>query len=835
MGLLVWEKNCGTTHEGRNRRAGTCSIWGGTTALVFLLGGPAVAQHPETGPELPVEQQAGEVRRFDIPAQPLSSALTSFGRQAGLQVSAAAGTVLGRDAPAVSGTMTPENALRLLLAGTGIDYRIRNGTVTLGRNSSSSETADEEGTLVLDTITVQDQAESAWGPVTGYVATRTATGSKTDTPIIEVPQSVSVVTRDRIRDQGVSTTPEALRYTPGVLAQPWGFDPRYDQFKLRGFEITSIGAFRDGMRMPTAGLMSWSYDPYGVERLEVLRGPSSVLYGAGSPGGIVNMVTKRPPLTPLHEVEVSGGSYARKQISADFGGPIDAEGIWSYRFTGLLRDSDTQVDFVRDDRRFVAPALTWRPSADTSLTVFGSYQHDLSSSYGTLPALGTRFATPYGRIARNFFIGEPNFDRVERKAYSLGYAFEHRFNDNWTVRQNLRWGYLEADHDVLYGAGLRSDLRTLDRAVFTVDGKLRSFTVDNQVEGKFDTGPLTHTLLFGLDYQHIQARWTNRYSDSTYDPDVPTIDVYAPRYGYAVPIPPVIQNNENTLSQAGFYIQDQVRFGGLIVTAGARHDWATNKLKDYLARSIDTQDMKELTWRVGVGYEFASGLVPYAAYATSFLPVLGTERFVGSDRSGGAFKPTTGEQIEVGLKYQPAGTNSLLTLSLFDLKQQNVLTPDPVDPLYSIQTGEIHTRGIEVEAQASLAKGLDAVATYTYTHAEISKDTDHDIVGNAPAVAPRHMASFWLNYTLQEGTFQGLGFGGGVRWVGSSYADTANSFKNQPFTIADAAVHYERDNWRIAVNAKNLFDKTYVICNGNDLSCIYGPGRSVVASLTYRW
>ncbi|CUA87629.1 TonB-dependent siderophore receptor [Chelatococcus sambhunathii] len=805
------------------------AAWLTATAMALIIAGPAMAQTIQSTGQASNARQAGSARAFDIPAQPLSRALAAFGRQAGLQVSAAADAVADFDSPAVRGTMSAEAALRRLLANTGASFRIAGGTVTVSRGAAGAAAPAADGSILLDTINIEGTAETAYGPVDGYVATRTGTGAKTDTPVIEVPQSISVITRDRIEAQKAQTLPEALRYTPGVLAQPWGLDPRFDQFKVRGFEITSVGVYRDGMRMPTVGMMSWAYDPYGVERIDVLRGPSSVLYGAASPGGIVNLVTKRPPASPFHEVEISGGSDANKQINADLGGPIDKDGIWSYRITGLLRDSETQVDYTRNDRHFIAPALTWRPSADTSLTLFGSYQHDEASAYGTLPALGTRFANPNGRIARSFFIGDPNFDRVDRTAYSLGYAFEHRFNGAWTVRQNLRWGHLEADQKVLYGAGLRADLRTLDRAAFTVDGKLRSFTVDNQVEGKFETGPLQHTLLFGLDYLNLSARSLQGYSDSTYDPGVPPIDLFQPIYGQAVALPPIYQNNEQTLSQLGLYAQDQIKSGGFILTAGLRQDWATSKLKNYIANSSRTQDDNELTWRVGLGYEFDFGLVPYAAYATSFEPVVGT------DRLGAAYKPTTGEQFEVGLKYQPPGMRSMVTLALFDLKQQNVLTTDPLNPFFSVQTGEIHTRGLEVEALASLMDGLDLVASYTYTDAEISKDTDAALVGNTPAVTPRHMASLWLDYTLQEGVLKGLGLGGGVRYVGASYADNANTFQNQAFTLVDAAVHYERDNWRFAVNAKNLFDKTYVICNGGDLSCVYGPGRSVVASLRYRW
>ncbi|MDJ1156680.1 TonB-dependent siderophore receptor [Chelatococcus sp. SYSU_G07232] len=772
---------------------------------------------------------AGTTVDFDIPAQPLARALAAFGRQSGLQVSAPADAVAGLRAAAVRGALRPDEALRRLLAGTGASYRQAGGTVTITRGPTVDAAPAADRAILLDTVTVDARAENAWGPVDGYVASRTATGSKTDTPIIEVPQSISVVTRDRVEAQKAQTVPEALRYTSGVLTQPWGLDPRFDQFKVRGFEITSIGVYRDGMRMPTVGMMSWAYDPYGVERIEVLRGPSSVLYGAASPGGLVNLVTKRPPSERMGEVEISGGSYSNKQISADLGGPIDKDGIWSYRFTGLLRDSDTQVDYVRNDRSFAAPALTWRPSADTSLTLFASYQKDRTSSYGTLPALGTRFANPNGKIARSLFIGDPNFDRVDRTAYSIGYAFEHRFDDVWTVRQNLRYGYLEADQAVLYGASLRPDLRTMDRASFTVDGKLRSFNVDNQVQASFDTGPLRHTMLFGLDYQRMSARSIQGYSDSTFDPGVPTLDLFSPVYGRSVALPPIYQNDEQNLSQLGLYAQDQLKFDKWILTAGLRQDWVENKLKNYIGRSVRTQDDRKLTYRIGLGYEFDMGLVPYAAYSTSFEPVAGT------DRLGAAFKPTTGEQVEVGLKYQPAGMRSLVTLALFDLKQKNTLTADPLSPFNSIQTGETRARGVEVEGVASLMDGLDLIATYTYTDAEISKDTNTAIVGNVPAVTPRHMASGWLDYTLQSGPLKGLGFGGGVRYVGASYADNANSFRNEAFTLVDAAIHYEWQNWRLAVNAKNLFDKAYVICNGGDLNCIYGPGRSLIASLRYRW
>ena len=686
------------------------------------------------------------------------------------------------------------------------------------------------GAVMLSPVTVEGQGarETGVGPVQGYVATRSTTGAKTDTPIDEIPQSISVISADRIRAQQAQSLPEALRYTTGVLAQPWGVDQRYDQFSLRGFEVTSTGLYLDGMRLENVGMSGWQYDPYGLERIEVLRGPASVLYGQSPPGGLVNMVVKRPPSEPLHEVEAQYGSFDRKQLSFDLGGPVDEAGVWSYRLTALGRDSDMEIKHARDDRIFVAPALTWRPTSDTTLTLHASYQRDWNSSYGTLPALGTRYANPNGKISREFFIGDPNFDKLEQTQYTLGYFFEHRFDETWTVRQNLRYGHVDTEQRVLYGAGQRADQRTMDRAAFTVDNQLDSITVDNQVQAKLSTGPLNHTLLVGLDYRRVSHDAMQGYSDSTYA-NVPTIDLFNPVYGLSVETPPIYNDSRQTTSQLGLYAQDQIKLDGWILTLGVRQDWTHSENKNQLTGTKTKQDDQAFTYRAGLGYQFDFGLTPYASYTKSFEPVTGT------DASGKAFDPSTGEQFEIGAKYQPPGMNSFLTVALYHLTQENRLTWAATNPPSQRQTGEITARGLELEGVASLADGLNLIASYTFNDAEITSDGNPAIVGNRPKVTPRHMASAWLDYSFPDGPLAGFGLGGGVRYVGETYADDINSFKNSSFTLADAAVHYDFSNVRLALNASNLFDRDYVICNGDAASCIYGPGRTVIASVRYRW
>ncbi len=771
--------------------------------------------------------QAAQARAFDIPAQPLGSALTAFGQQSGLQVTFDAAIASGLRSAPVAGSLAPEEALRRLLSGTGVTYSFIDArTVTFARAPSGGA-----GTTTLGPVTVEADrvSETAWGPIPGYVATRSATGTKTDTPLIETPAQISVVGRDEMDAIGAQSLQQSLRYAAGITPETRSTLGGYDMLYGRGFFLDK---YLDGMKLANNnGFASPQTELYGLERVEFIHGPASVLYGQASPGGLVNQISKRPTATSFGEVSLMGGSYSRFQGAFDIGGPLDREGKFLYRLTGLARQSDTQVDYAREKRLFIAPSLTWRPTADTSLTILTHYKDDPDLGlYNFVPAQGSVLGNPNGKIPTSFYAGDPGFNDLSRKQYSLGYAFEHRFNDTWTVRQNLRYLHTDGTFKQVLPLSLAANGRTLNRYVQVDYETVGTFTVDNQVQAKFETGPLRHTVLAGLDYQNVADK--DRIGQAV----GPSIDIFNPVYNQNIVAPGINTTNMyQTLNQTGVYLQDQMKIDRFSFLVAGRNDWVDNKTRNRLNNTATTLSDSAFTGRVGAVYQFDFGLAPYVAYTTSFQPTSGTAF------GGGAFKPTTGKQVEGGVKYQPAGINSFVTLSAFNMTQQDVLTPDPAHTGFSVQTGEIRSRGIEIEGQASPMDGLNLTASYSYLDSEVTRSNSTNL-GKTPLYTPSNMASAWADYTIQGGPARGLGFGAGARYVGATWGNSTNTLRIPGFTLFDATIHYDLGGLntalqgaKVAINASNLFDKTYVSECTNTVNCLYGYRRTIYATLSYRW
>lgn len=691
----------------------------------------------------------------------------------------------------------------------------------------------------LPEVTVRaSQAETATGPVGGYVARRSASATKTDTPISETPQSISVISREQMDDRGVQTVSEAFAYSAGVIGDNV-VESRYDRPVIRGFPARQ---YQDGLYINyyASGYLMPRVDPYGLERVELLRGPSSVLYGANAPGGLVNLVSKRPTAEPLREINLQYGSHDRKQASFDLSGAVDDNGTVLYRLTGLFRDSDTQTDFAKDDRIFIAPALTFRPSADTTFTLLTHYQRDRQgTAINFLPREGTIIPTVDGRrISSSFFTGEPAFNNFDREEYAVGYAFEHRFNDTLRVRQNLRYTHSDLVYTGVYAGGWASAAQQqLRRGSLDASGQLDTFTVDTQAQLDFTTGPVAHKVLAGIDYQH--GDFDDRQGFGTVGtPPLGLIDPFNPVYGSSINPITSYTDARQTQRQLGIYLQDQMKIAErLIFVAGGRKDWAsanTTSTRIVTATNARTEtrtpiDQDDFTYRLGLLYQAPLGLTPYVSYSTSFQPQAGT------DAQGAPFKPTTGKQTEVGIKFQPPGVNSAITASVYDLRQQNVLTRDPVNTTFQIQTGEVRSRGFELEGTLDLSNGWKAISSYTLMDMEVTQSNGPDL-HKAPTNRPRHTAGLWVDYTVRGGTFKGVGVGAGARYIGSSWGDSANTFKVPSVWLADAALHYTLDaHWRFALTATNLFDKEYIGQCGSATTCYYGYRRNVLGTVTYRW
>lgn len=728
------------------------------------------------------------------------------------------GEVVTRTETAADGTFSLEAA-----PGTWTVWIERSGFVPTAREIEVRPDRPLELEVTLEAGSF-DEAMTVTAPA--YVATRSTVGTKTDTPLLETPQAVSVITAAQLDERDVTTLGQALRYTPGAQGEPFGFEPRFTLLKLRGFSAFTTGFYRDGLQLRNPGFaVGYDIEPYSAEEIAVLRGPASVLYGAASPGGLLNVVTKRPRLQPIREVEVELGRFDRFEGKFDVSGRIDDDGVTSYRLTGLARESDTQVDFVPTDRLFFAPGFTWRPSRDTELTILAHYQDDETLSSQALPGAGTLEPNPVGEIPVGLFTGEPEVDTYDREESSLSYFFRHRFGDVWTFRQNARYYTIDLDDVTVFSAFLRADQRTLDRSVFGSFGELDGFALDNQAEATFGHGSVRHTLLLGLDYQHVDVSSFQTFGAA------PPLDLFDPVYGAAVPDPSPIQDAETAQEQIGLYVQDQIEIGEKwVVQLGGRYDQADEETEESLFGGTTEQDDDEFTGRAGIVYKSDAGLAPYVSFSQSFLPVVGT------DPEGRAFEPETGEQVEVGLKYQPPGGSSFLTVALFDLVRENVVQFDPATFL-QVQTGEIESRGLEVEAVASLDLGLDLIATYTHLDMEITESNVAAEIGSTPTQVPEDMASLWAEYTIQGGALEGLALGAGLRYLGSTWGDVPNTVEVPSQALADAMVRYGWGGLRLSLIAKNVFDEEYVascFVRGGTF-CTFGPTRRVTASLAYRW
>lgn len=661
----------------------------------------------------------------------------------------------------------------------------------------------------------------------GYVSDEVASATKIGVPLTETPQSVSVITRNQLAAKGVDRLSEALRYTPGVQGETFGFEPRTTFLRFRGFDATTSGLYRNGLQLRNPSFaVGYSPEPYGAERIEVPRGPSSVLYGAGSPGGLVNFVSKRPTQEPFGEVVFEPGSNNRLQGKIDLSGPIDEDGTFSYRFTSVVREADTQVENVPNDRLFFAPSIRWRPSGATSLTLLGRYQTDNTRSSQRLPVAGTLEPNPNGALPVDRFLGEPGVDRYDREQWSIGYLFSQDIGSAWTVEQKLRYYSINLDDVTVFGGVLQDDMRTLSRSLFESFGELGGIALDNQAQVDFTTGQAQHTFLLGVDVQQVDVGSEQNFGTA------PPIDIFDPGFGSEVPEPSPSQDTDISQRQIGAYAQDHINLlDKWTLALNGRVDWAHTETDKNLEETQTEQDDTEFSGRVGLVYESDIGLAPYASYSESFLPSLGT----GPD--GEAFDPETGMQWEAGARYQPPGTNSYLTVALFDLTRENFLQTDP-ETFQQVQTGEANSQGIEIEGVASFAVGLDLTASYTRQDVEITESANEQEEGDRPTQVREQMGSVWADYTLQSGSLSGLGFGAGVRHLGDSFGDTPNTLKAPAVTLADAAVHYNWNGFRLQVNADNVFDNEHVastFVSGQQGFATYGAERTVTASIRYRW
>ncbi|MCJ2036123.1 TonB-dependent siderophore receptor [Methylobacterium sp. J-068] len=695
---------------------------------------------------------------------------------------------------------------------------------------------DAASSVTLDELQVAGRGggiavERATGPVRGYVATRSASGSKTDTPIIETPQSISVVPARQIRDTGAQSFTDTLAYTPGVSANP-GLGRTSDSFFIRGFNVATGngGLLRDGMKL-SSGVYEGTQEPYGLERLEVLKGAASILYGQLTPGGVINAISKRPLSEPFREMNYTVGSYGRKEVSGDFSGPLTPDGAWSYRLTGLFRDSGTFIDFTPDDKRYIAPALTWRPSADTSVTLLGYYQEIRTAHQPPLPALGTLVNNPpFGRFPVNRFYGEPSFDKFDSRSGAIGYLVDHAFSDAVRLRHALRYYQAGVDWDYVTVPSLQANRQIVNRSVSSRNENATGVTSDTSLEVKFATGPVAHTLLTGIDYYRAFLN-SERYQTGT----VGSLNVYNPVYGLTTPQPNFRVNTGSKLllDQVGLYAQDQIKFDRFVLLLGGRQDFAKTQNLAYLTGARIEQNDSAFSGRAGLVYLADYGVAPYVSYSQSFAT------FAQTDRGGNPFQPTTGEQYEGGVRWQIPDADTLISGAVYQINQKNALVPDPVNTAFSIQTGEVRSQGFEIEGRTNFGP-LQLVASYSYTDARTTKTTIPANLNQRIATVPYHLASAFGTYDIGVFGVPGLRLGGGVRYIGSANIP-GFALDTKETTLFDLVGLYDFGaadpslaGWRAQLNIRNLADRIYVTC-ATGSACVYNEPRNVFGTISYRW
>ncbi len=671
----------------------------------------------------------------------------------------------------------------------------------------------------------------------GYRAIQSATASKTNTSVLEIPRSISVVTRRRMDDQKSQTLTEVLGYVPGIFAPPFaaGDGQAGDLFFIRGFNATDYGygLLRDGLRVQ-GNRYDTTSEPFGLERVEVFRGPTSILYGENAPGGVVNLVSKRPTVDSRGEVQLSYGTHDRRQLGVDVSGPLNEGGSVLGRMVVLGRKSDTQVDHQPDDRLYLAPSLTLNFDDANALTLLGTYQRDRTLIELGYPAAGTLLRHPNGKIDPSTLLGNPDWDDFERETWTLGYEYSHRFNESWQFRQNSRYMQSRIDRREMWPGNLDNAGFGTNVINTAYDRENRSiaYSLDNQVEGNFKLAEVDNTLLVGasLDRTSFNQNWNAGFGG--------IVNVFDPVYTGSPVTSTAVQNALLEQRLYGLYTQLQSRIDNWVFLLGGRYDRVNSSYRNKAGTLNAPADLDywdgQLTWQAGLMYQFDNGVSPYLSYSTAYNPT----QQVSS--TSGPLDPTTSEQYEAGVKYEPKGWNTTVSASIYDLRKKDDSLYDSVVGDYR-NIGRSRAKGVELEVSSDLTDNFNLTSAYTYTDSRITKDAPGSLLEDRQITGvPRNQASIWATYRFLDGGLKGLRIGGGVRHFDSTFAYTSPALYGKldtgDVTLVDAALGYSiNEQWSAELNARNVLDKEYVAGCNNAGRCYWGEERTLLATLTYDW
>lgn len=693
----------------------------------------------------------------------------------------------------VSVTQVDANRIQVSVVGVNAlpkaEVTLRTGDLAYSLNPDSED--DEE------VVVTGDRSGSA------YFAPNSSTATKLDVPIRDVPASIQVIPRQFIEDKQVVRLNELGDYVSGVQSQP-GYGGLSSQgYYFRGFE-TGFETLRNGFR--DFGFIS-PRDVANVERVEFLKGPASVLYGGGfgSIAGAVNTITKKPLDTPFRRATMTFGSYSFYRPTIDLTGPLTEDKSLLYRLNVAYENAGSYRDFNQSESFFIAPALTWRMGPRTTFTVEMEYQnYNYVFDRGLLP--NPIFLT----LPRERFLGEPGINDAEYNSLAITYNFEHQFSDNWKFRQGFNTNRVTGKQAGVRNSGfsepfLDADGRSVFRSLDTSDEEQKNYTLQNEIFGKFNTGSIRHDLVFGVEWSRY------RFGYTFFEAEIASLDIFNPVYGaqpgeLTLAYPPEEYGSDNI----AIYTQDLIELlPNLKLLAGIRFD--SNNI--FYRNEDRTTDLEQtdagVSPRVGLVYQPTDTTSLYFSWSKSFNP-----QFFSRSRTGEPFKPEEGEQFEFGVKQELINKRLFVNLALYQITKQNVLTSDPEDDSFSIQTGEQKSRGVEMDVIGQILPGWDILATYAYTDAFVSEDNVIP-VGETLVSAAKHRASLWTQYEIQSGSLKGLGLGAGLVFSDDRPIGLPNLLVLPSYVRADAAVFYRRDNWKFSLNFRNISNTRYQESQGN--------------------
>lgn len=641
---------------------------------------------------------------------------------------------------------------------------------------------------------------------------------KSERAVALTPRSISVVSRALLDSQQATSLAEALNNVPGVTAGQYG-RRGWDDLIIRG-QVASDSLFLDGLRTSTSNRVAEQLA--GFEQIEVLKGPASMEYGLVLPGGVVNMVSKKPKAEPFATLGVAYGSHDFRQTTFDVGTTLNDSGKAALRLNGLLSDSNDATDHVWFKNNYIAPSLSLDLGPDTDFTILASHQDRQYIRQQGLPLSGSINANPNGDIPRHRFTGEPGQDPYHGVMNRVGYSLAHRFANGWTFNQNLRWQTFRLDGQLVSNASMAADNRTLSRTAQQQHYDGDTLSLDNNLQHTVDSGFGSHDLTYGVDY--MRSRESNR----SYTCKVGALDAYEPVYGSDIVCPNTARTwTDTTVRMLGAYVRDNYQITDRwLLTAGLRHDLTDTYSQNHLTDSRTSNPADKTTGAVALMYEVVPDVRPYLSYSTSFYPNTGT------DAQGNTFEPESGEQWEAGIKFDLVPGSALLNVAVFDLKRKNVLESDPANDGYSVAIGEQQTQGAEIDFSADLTERLSLSAGYAYTWAVITEDGGQaqSTEGERLANVPRHTANAFARYRF-SGTSRGWEVNGGINAVSERYT---NGYYLPGYAVVNLGVGYATDHWHAALNVRNLFDKQYY-AGGLKQAVALGDDRTAMMSVSYRF